>query len=378
MKVASVAGQVRAFTKDDIPQVADLHRRVTRSADQASPELLDSYRTYFAQTFLNDVWRDNDTESLVYEEAGGRITGFFGAVARRMSFKGRAIRVKIGSQAVVDPGSRGVAGLRLYSAFLDGPQDLFIGDEANSAIRPLWEGFGGTTSLLYSMCWLYPLRPAQLARAVLTEKKLLPPLSPRHSRPLLARISAPVAWALDAFAIPRMKKFSGSSECRVFGEELTCEALLQCLADYGGGRSLRPVYDQHSLNWILRRVEELRRNGRLQKILVKSEEQEIAGWYIYYAKPGAISQVVQLYAKPSFASAVLDHLFHHAESQGAAAVGGRMEPSLMQAFSERHCLLHCGPAWALVYSLRPELLHALNQGDAFFSRLEGEWCLHFR
>jgi hypothetical protein len=378
MKVASVAGQVRAFTKDDIPQVADLHRRVTRSADQASPELLDSYRTYFAEIFLNDAWRDNDTESLVYEEAGGRITGFFGAVARRMSFKGRAIRVKIGSQAVVDPGSRGVAGLKLYSAFLDGPQDLFIGDEANSSIRPLWEGFGGSTSFLYSMCWLYPLRPGQFARAVLTGKKLLPPLSPRHSRPLLARISAPVAWALDAFFVPRMKKLSGSSKCRVFGEELTCATLLHCLAYYDGGQSLRPVYDEQSLNWILRRAEELRRNGRLQKILVKTEEQDIAGWYIYYAKPGAISQVVQLYAKPSFANAVLDHLFHHAESQGAAAVGGRMEPSLMQAFSERHCLFHCGPAWALVYSPRPDLLHALDQGDALFSRLEGEWCLHFR
>jgi hypothetical protein len=378
MKVASIVGRVRAFTREDIPQVADLHRRVTRSAAHASPELLDSYRAYFTQIFLDDAWRDNDTESLVYEEADGRITGFCGAVSRRMSFKGQAVRVKIGSQVVVDASSRGVAGLKLYGAFLDGPQDLFIGDEAEAAIRPLWEGFGGTTSLLYSMYWLFPLRPAQFARAVLTEKKVLPPLSPRHSRPLLARLSAPVARRLDALAVPGMKKLSGSTECRVFGEDLTGESLLACLAEYGGQRSLRPVYNQRSLNWILQRAEQLRRNGHLQRILVKTDDQEVAGWYLYYLKPEGICQVVQLYAQASFASAVLSHLFHHAASQGAAAVSGRMEPGLMQAFSDKHCLFHCGPAWTLVYSRRPELLHALDQGDAFFSRLEGEWCLHFR
>ena len=128
-------GEVRAFTKEDIQQVADLHRRVFSTADHASPELWDSYQSYFTQIFLNDAWLDDDTRSLVYEEEGGRITGFFGAVARQMSFNGQVVRAKIGSQAIVDEGSRGLAGLKLYSAFLEGPQDLFIGDEGNSDSR---------------------------------------------------------------------------------------------------------------------------------------------------------------------------------------------------------------------------------------------------
>ena len=104
----------------------DLHRRVFSTGDHASPELTDSYQSYFTQIFLNDAWRDDDTRSLVYEEEGGRITGFFGAVARQMSFNGQAVRAKVGSQAIVDPDSRGLAGLKLFSAFLEGPQDLFI------------------------------------------------------------------------------------------------------------------------------------------------------------------------------------------------------------------------------------------------------------
>ena len=68
MRVSSITGRVRAFTKEDIPQVADLHRRVFRVADHTSQELLDSYRTYFTQDFLEDPWRDYDAESLVHEE----------------------------------------------------------------------------------------------------------------------------------------------------------------------------------------------------------------------------------------------------------------------------------------------------------------------
>src|ERR1043166_3970009 len=166
MKLSTMSGEVRAFTKQDILQVADLHRRVFSTADHASPELTDSYQRYFTQIFLDDAWRDDDTQSLVYEEEGGRITGFFGAVARQMSFNGQAVRAKIGSQAIVDAGSRGLAGLKLYSAFLEGPQDLFIGDEGTSASRQLWEGFGGTTSMLYSLYWMYPIRPCQFARFV--------------------------------------------------------------------------------------------------------------------------------------------------------------------------------------------------------------------
>ena len=377
MRVSSITGQVRAFAQEDIPQVADLHRRVFRVADHTSEELLDSYRTYFTQVLLDHPWRDYGAESLVHEEAGGRITGFLAVAARRMCFNGQDIQARIGSQLVVDPDSRGMAGLKLMSAFLAGPQDLSIADEANAVGLQMWEGFGGVTSFLYSLQWMYPLRPGQFARSVMTEKKVLPPFSPRHQRPILSRLFVPLAWTLDALVPPILKKLSVSPECRVVGEELTCDSLLACLAECGE-RSLRPVYDQRSIVWILQRADQLRRNGSLQKILVKTERQEVAGWYLYYLKTKGISEVVQLYANPGFAHAVLGHLFGHAESHGAIVLGGRLEPSLTRALSERHCLFHGGPYWALFHSRRPELLHALHRGDAFFSRLEGEWCLHFK
>jgi hypothetical protein len=372
-KLSSIRGEVRAFKKEDIPQVAELHRAVFATADQASAQLMKRYERYFAQTFLNDAWLDDDTQSLVHEEDQGRITGFFGAIVRRMSFNGRPVRVKLGSQAVVEPGSRGLPGLKLFRGFLEGSHDLFMGDEASVVSRHLWEGFGGTASFLYSMYWLYALRPCRFGRSILTRKKLLPGV--------LSQAISPVSWTLDGLAAPMLRKLSSCAEDQVaplIQEELTSEKLLSCLGEFAGKRLLYPDYDQHSLDWVLKRAAELARNDCLRKVLLKTERQEIAGWYIYSTEPSEITEVLQLYASRPFAHAVLEHLFRDAESRGAAVLRGRLEPSMVHAFSDKHCLFHVGPSWALFYSPQPDLLHALNRGDAFFSRLEGEWCLHFK
>ena len=139
---------IRSFKTEDIPQVADLHRRVFGVAEQTSPELLDAYRTYFTEVLLNHPWRQEAANSLVYQEKTGRITGFLAVMPRRMIFNGRAIEARITSQFAVDPEYRGCVGLRLLSEVLAGPQDLTIADESNADSRILWEGLGGATSHL--------------------------------------------------------------------------------------------------------------------------------------------------------------------------------------------------------------------------------------
>src|ERR1700731_3357906 len=108
---ALTLSQIRPFIAEDIPYVADLHRRVFALADRTSPELLESYRTYFTEVFLNNPWRDASTESFVHEEKTGLITGFLAVMPRRMSFNGEIIRASITSQFVVDPDFRGYVGL---------------------------------------------------------------------------------------------------------------------------------------------------------------------------------------------------------------------------------------------------------------------------
>src|SRR6185369_3355824 len=155
--------RVRSFIADDVPQVAELHRRLYRANEQPSPELEHSYRGFFQDVYLNNPWYDERLGPLVCEDGGGKIIGFLGVMPRPMRMGGRTIRAAVSSMWMVDPNHRaGLAAVQLLKAFLSGPQDLSYADESTGPSRKLWERLGGTTSLLYSMHWVRPLRPAGL------------------------------------------------------------------------------------------------------------------------------------------------------------------------------------------------------------------------
>ena len=364
------SSRIRAFTADDVPQVADLHRRAFQVADHPTPELMGSYQIYLTQVYLENPCQQGAVASLVYEDKNGKVVGFLAAVPRRMSFNGEAIQGMIASQLVVDPETRGGAGVKLVDALLAGSHDFTIADEANSDSRRIFEGLGGVTSHVYGMRWIYPLRPCQFGRFVANRKDSAPGF--------LSALSTPIALTLDKLAQWLLKFPNLPSAPSFAGEELVAETLVGFLSEAGRKESIRSDHDGVSLNWALKRAGQLRRNGRLQKVLVKDEKGRIAGCYIYYLNPNGISEVIGLYANAGFAHHILEHLFEHAWRLGAIALSGRMQAGFSQAFSDKHCLLHCGPLWVMIHSRRPELVQAFNRGNAGFSRLDGEWCLHFR
>ncbi|MBI4638153.1 MAG: GNAT family N-acetyltransferase [Candidatus Rokubacteria bacterium] len=360
---------MRRFVEDDVPQVADLHRRVFRTAAPTTAGWMEAYRQYFSEVFLNNPPGDGALTSLVCEEGPGKIVGFLGLMPRRMVFDGRPVLMAVCSQFAVDPGSRGQAGLRMLKRCLEGPQDLSITDEAGDSTRKIWEWCGGATALPYSIDWIRPLRPARLAVTVLARRKALAPL---------ARASVPVAWVVDALATGLAGSPFRLSPPRGSREDLDEAMLFARLPEFAADRSLRPDYDDRSVKWLLERAAELKGHGRLRKVLVRDEEREIAGWYLYHVDRDGLGEVVQIAARAHAVHRVLDHLWEDAARQGAIALSGRLEPAFAQELSERCCLFYRRGRWTLIHSKKPELLHAIQRGDAFLTRLEGEWCLRFR
>jgi hypothetical protein len=362
---------VRPFTEQDIPQVAELHYKVWPVAPSMSPELMDSYQDYFRHVFLQHPWWKERLGSLVYQERGGGIVGFFGAVPLQMSMNGAAIQARVGSQFIVDPARRGWVGLKLLTTFLEGPQDLSFADMSNSTSRTLWERLGATTAVSYSMRWMAVLRPCRFGLFTLGKMHLLPRV--------MKRTLTPIARLLDSLAARIPKNPLRPTAPLFSGENLPSESLAAYLLEFAKEKKLRPEYDPHSFEWLMQQADRLRRKGSLQKILVRTRNQQIAGWYVYYLNPGGLSEVVQVHARPGFASGVLDHLFDHAWRQGASALSGRVEPGLMTALANRRSVFYfLGHQWVLLHSRRPELVSAFDRGDVFLSRLEGEWCLQFQ
>jgi hypothetical protein len=369
---------VRPFTKDDIPQVADLHRRVFKVGGKAaqqpiSARLAQDYAAYFEAIFFQNPWYDEAFPSLVSQDRKGKITGFLGVLPRRMRWQGRRLHVAISSQFIVAPDQRAMgAGVLLSKAFLSGPQDLSLTDEANAVSRKLWEGLGGVTSLLHSLHWTRLLRPSRYVvsffSAALGGHKLTVPLR-LMTKPFCN-------WA-DTMAARKLPRRFSQPQPEVEARELSVEGLLDCLTEFAEQRALWPEYESRSLGWVWETIARKTQWGALRMRAIYNTRDTLLGWYVYYLKPAGESNVLQLMAKKNSIEVVLEHLFYDAWRHGSLAITGRAEPQFMPALVDKYCLFNGGP-WVLLHSHDSHLLQSIQQGDALLSKLEGEWCIRFK
>ena len=359
---------VRAFVEDDIPQVADLYWTVMRERGGTAPPAL---RSSFQQLYFTNPWINSSLPSLVYVEKG-RIIGFLGVVPRKMSIRGQSIRVAFGGGFTVDPKFRStLAGLHLLKEYLAGGQDVSQTDSANDISRALLLRLGFTTILPLSVHWVRPLRPARYAAYVMSQ------LSRSALSTSLEFAARPFCSAMDGIASRLRSSPFRLTESHLQAAELDVETLLSCMSEFRTGYSLWPEYDLHSLNWLLTYMRRMKAHGDLRKVILRDGAGKTLGWYIYYRAPGAVGEVVQIGGPRQFTKDVLDHLFYDAWSHGVIALHGIVDRRVMDDFSEKNCFFTCRGGWTVAHSRKPELLALLNNGDAFLSRLDGEWCLAF-
>lgn len=357
--------RIRTFTPDDIPQVVELHKKVF-PANSVLPHELESH---FQRLFFENPWYDVELPSLVYQEDGGKIGGFYGVIPRPMRMKDRLIRVAVSSQFMVDPSLRNrLAAVELQGAFFAGPQDLSFTDGSNEASRKIWEGLGGLTSLPYSVHWTRLLRPASYFLERLRNRGLSAPAQ------LCIR---PLSAMTDFFAANKHRSPFHQTE-QPPEEDFSCETMLEHLPRFAATKSLFPNYDESSLQWLMQQAGEKQSHGKLRKSLVRKSRGEIVGWYMYYLNPKGISQVLQLVATKNSIRQVLDQLFFHAWRLGSFAVSGRMDPEFSTGFSEERCLFSFEGPRMLVHSRHADLREAIQSGNAFLTRLEGEWWMRLQ
>lgn len=355
---------IRPLERGELVEVCRLYERVARSgSDEFPPRLVD----YFERTLLDHPWFDPDIPSLVYEAPDGEIVGFLGSYVRRIRVDGRRLRLACSGQLVVAPESRkrGVGAL-LMRRYLAGPQDVTMTDGATDYVRRIWTGLGGTTETSTSIGWVKILRPAKIGAF----------LARRRCRRSLGRLLATVGPGFDAAARHLADRLPGSLPERpsTTAEPLAAAGLAEQIAR--GSRYLRlyPDYDLEFLEWLFAELAAVTFRGTPVSHLVRDADGREIGWYVYYLEPDGIAQVMQVAAPGGDAGAVLDHLFWHADTNGAAGVIGRVEPHILSDLHRSRCILT--PAdWRLVRSGDQTLLALLGSSDALLTRLDGEWWM---
>lgn len=379
--------QIRPFVADDIPQVADLYHRTFLKHDHslARPSSVQEVSDVFAEIFFHNPWcevdidgigngDDEELPSLVCESADGGILGFLGVTPRRMFFKGRSILAAVSVHFMVEPNPQaGLAGVQILKTFFNGPQEFSLTDGANNPGRKIWEGLGGSIARLQSIYWTRLLRPSALALSLIGDKY-------RGLRPFVNALS-PIGWGADqalARLAPRRFRVAAPKSSAMGGASLDAETLLRTLTQIAAKASFKPDYDERAVSWLLSRAARVKLPGELQQVAVRGAGHKVIGWYLYYLNPGGVSDALQVAAQRDSIGEVFDHLFHHAWERGSIAVTGRVEPNQMDVLADKKCNFSFAEPWVLVHSRDPELLKAVYEGDAFLTRLEGEWCTSFR
>ncbi|HLY53838.1 MAG TPA: GNAT family N-acetyltransferase [Steroidobacteraceae bacterium] len=357
--------RLREFGEADIPAVAGLFEQVYPGQRWHSRA---DFEQYFREIFFANPWRDLELPSWLAEERGAAV-GFLGVLPRRMQFGTRSLRVAVGSTFMVHPEWRhSLIAMMLMRKVASGPQDIFFTDGANEELRRLWPTIGGSIPILQNLDWTRLLRPAGYTLMLFGRGKR------RH--PLHLAASAPCALADALAARLRPNRFHRRDD-GLSDEPLDAALMLEHLPEVAnGGYPLRSQYDRESLTWLLEQVARKSRHGRLRARAVR-ERRQLLGWFVYYARRGAINEVLQVAARDSAYDRVLGRLFRDAWRHGATALRGRLDPHHVQQLSDRHCWMRREGAWTLVHSRHADVVAAMERGTAGFSRLDGEWWLRF-
>jgi hypothetical protein len=358
---------VRPLAEADLAEVADLYWKFMRRREGPAPPTL---RSLLRELYFTNPWVDGAFPSLVYEGTGGKIVGFLGVIPRKMSICGQPIRVAFGGNFVVHPEGRShLAGPRLLGTYMGGKYDAWQTDSANDLSRKLLESLGFRTIPALNIHWGRPLRPSHYGVYSMS-RAMGPALSAGFTF-----AAKPFCGVADSMAARLSFSPFRQTKSQLHGAELDVETLLQCLHEFRTDYSLWPEYDVHSLEWLLSFMERRPARGVLRKVVVRDDRQKIIGWYIYYVKRGAVGEVVQIGGDQKCTKDILGHLFYDAWEQGVIALHGVVDMRRVPQFSDKGCFFTCRGGWTVTRSRQPEVLAILERGDAFLSRLDGEWCL---
>ncbi|MGH7733338.1 MAG: hypothetical protein ACREOE_06455, partial [Gemmatimonadales bacterium] len=314
----------------------------------------------FRRIFFGNPWGDQGCPSLVYLDGTGAPVGFLGAVVRPAVLDGRPARIAVGTQFMVDPAFRGFAAIGLLRRFLAGPQDLSLADVANDASRIIWEGLGGSVSLVQSFEWRQVLRP--IARRL--DAVDMGPWGRMVARGVRAASRPVDRWVARWDPVPGISV-----------EPLTPAAMSAVAPRVLAAAALRPNYEAAA--WLMKQLDAKRDLGPLHGAMLSDAGGGPIGWVWYVERAGGVAEVVQLAARKGRQPEVLAQLRHEAWLQGFNALRGRLEPDLLPYLRNDGARLYREGPWVLHHTSQADVRAVLRRGEAFLSRLEGEWWMSF-
>ena len=370
---------IRPFEENDVAAVAALWQYWFKDKTLEPTEaLIDLARRIYVQA----PTRDDEVPSLVAEGDDGKVLGFLGASVVPAMVDGREGKLAGVFPSVVHPEAPAAVATFLLRRFLAGSQDFSFSDGGHVKFEPIWEALGGQIAQLQSLRWVKLLRPAELGVS----------RSRGNLSKYLSYLLRPVARGADLVVrqvnprffrgVPSHRDSRGSRDMdstHFTTVDLRPTVLVELADRLHAKARLRPIYSGAYVTWLFREMARIGSLGEFTAKGVIGPSGEAVGWFIYYMQPGGVSRVFDIDGDSRYLSAVVDHLVIDADSRGAGALIGRMEPRLRRVLAHHTELVVSSGSLQMVHSKDESLMDNAQLGRLAFSRLQGEnwywWAL---
>lgn len=355
-------GTISPFAYGDIEEIAVLSQKYFPRSKEVSISYL---KETLRDLYFKGVDNHPEITSLVSRSREGFINGFLGVTTQPFFYKKRKLTVANCHHLMATEEARSrLIPMRMLQKFISGPQDLSFSDGSVETMRLFWKRFGGEPSVSESIYYKIPLRPASF---------VMRPLLKMFNKPLkiIADLSSSgVDNVAGKLRVPMFHRNKPDVELK----ELTPMLILKGLENLRSDYTLFPFYDERKIEHLFRLLGKEKRYGTFHKLAI-IENENVVGWFIYYAKRGDVCEVIQAVCRPGKENMLFNIITWHAYSQGGIELAGRLMTNHMQTPFTTKAV--CMPArmWTLIHSSNSELKHDIQAGRAFLTRLEGDLWL---
>lgn len=351
-----MASGVAPMRPQDAPEVAALFYKVFRSGGPPPPEFL----AYFRESFFGAPFYDEAQASQIYCNEEGRVTAAILAIPMQVRCGDLVLLGRLASNFMADPDrpSRGAAGLVMTLRMRH--QDFCFSDSCNEVSARHWQALGCEVLPLQSLDWRRLFRPTSV-------------LMHRFGARLPRWLSAPLGLAARPLDVVIRRVVPGLAMKRPGqGGPMTSEAFIAEAPALLDRFTLRPVWSETELRWLLAMAARNTLDGPLQFRQLRDGEGRLHGCSVFYARPGGMARILNCLAHPGAEIEVLEDLLAHLDQMGCAGARGMAQPFLMGALRIQR-FIGLLPRGAYGLSTRhPEILDAIRRGDAFLGGLMGE------
>ncbi|MBA8881522.1 GNAT family N-acetyltransferase [Phyllobacterium myrsinacearum] len=347
------------MTVEDIPQVGRLFYKIFRKKTGDSST---AFNNYFKDLFFGSPFYEIQYGSFVHETENGSINSAILAIPMQYSVDDRIVTARLLCAFMTDPdmSRRGAAELAL--TMRPRHQDLCFSDSASPVSADHWKAVGGTLMPLHGLDWYRVFQPAGF----------LAQTGGKHSAFLRFTARLPLARPADRLVKRMVASFNTEHTHGMHDETMSSELFLATVPEFLAPYSVRPVWSELELGWILGIARQNSSLGPLHIRSVWDSKAELNGCFVYFGQPGSIAQIMNVFSQKNKEHTVVNQMMYHLEQSGFVGARGHVQPRQLEALSRHRGMFYKHRAHTCVSTRYSSVTDAIARNEMFIGGLAGE------